>query len=213
MCDVAHQRNRRVAAHARSAEAIQHCVRQGVDMIYHATLADEETLDALEEAKDRVFVGPAIGLPVTRLKAGEDRDAGPHAVSTARLRAEIEAVGACARELIKRGVRVVLLRPHLDAPVPRSIDFDPEASLAVSVRAVEFLAQGRSRGKRDHYRFEIERDLLRFRFPRVPLAPHREQRGGVHDGKKLRTGAVANGFDLRRAGFYHREAMASSSLS
>ena len=107
VCDVAHQRNRRVAAHARSAEAIQRCVRQGVDMIYHATLADDETLDALEEAKDRVFVGPAIGLPVTRLEAGEDRDAGPHAASTARLRAEIEAVSLCARELIKRGVRVV----------------------------------------------------------------------------------------------------------
>ena len=107
VCDVARQRNRRVAAHARSAEAIQRCVRQGVDMIYHATLADEETLDALEAAKDRVFVAPAIGLPVTRLEAGEDREAGPHAASTARLRAEIEAVGTCMRELIKRGVRVV----------------------------------------------------------------------------------------------------------
>ena len=107
VCDVARQRNRRVAAHARSAEAIQRCVRQGVDMIYHATLADEETLDALEAAKDRVFVAPAIGLPVTRLEAGEDREAGPHAVSTARLRAEIEAVGACMRALIKRGVRIV----------------------------------------------------------------------------------------------------------
>ena len=107
VCDVARQRNRRVAAHARSAEAIQRCVRQGVDMIYHATLADEKTLDALEAAKDRVFVAPAIGLPVTRLEAGEDREAGPHAASTARLRAEIEAVGTCMRELIKRGVRVV----------------------------------------------------------------------------------------------------------
>ncbi len=107
VCDVARQRNRRVAAHARSAEAIGRCVRQGVDMIFHATLADAETLDALEAAKDRVFVAPAIGLPVTRLAAGEDRDDGPHAASTARLRAEIETVASCMRELIKRGVRVV----------------------------------------------------------------------------------------------------------
>ena len=105
--DVARQRNRRVAAHARSAEAIRRCVRQGVDMIYHATLADAETLDALEAAKDRVFIAPAIGLPVTRLEAGEDREAGPHAAPAARLRAEIEAVSETARELIKRGVRVV----------------------------------------------------------------------------------------------------------
>jgi len=107
VCDVAHQRNRRVAAHARSAVAILRCVRQGVDMIYHATLADEEALDALEVAKDRVFIGPAVGLPVARLEAGEDREAGPHAASTARLRAEIEALATCVRELIKRGVRVV----------------------------------------------------------------------------------------------------------
>ncbi len=105
--EVASQRNRRVAAHARSAEAIRRCVRQGVDMIYHATLADDETMDALEAAKDRVFVAPAIGLPVTRLEAGENREAGAHAASTARLRAEIEAVSQCMRALIKRGVRVV----------------------------------------------------------------------------------------------------------
>ena len=36
-----------------------------------------------------------------------DREAGPHAATTARLRAEIETVGTCMRELIKRGVRVV----------------------------------------------------------------------------------------------------------
>jgi imidazolonepropionase-like amidohydrolase len=107
VCDVARQRNRRVAAHARSAEAIRRCVRHGVDMIYHATLADEETMDALEDAKDRVFVAPAIGLPVTRLGAGEDREEGPHAATTARLRAEIEALSAGMRELIRRGVRVV----------------------------------------------------------------------------------------------------------
>ncbi len=107
VCGVARQRNRRVAAHARSAESIRRCVRQGVDMIYHATLADDETLDALEAAKDRVFVAPAIGLPVTRLEADEDREAGPHAAPTARLRAEIEALSACMREVIKRGVRVV----------------------------------------------------------------------------------------------------------
>jgi imidazolonepropionase-like amidohydrolase len=76
-------------------------------MIYHATLADAETMDALEEAKDQVFVSPAIGLAVTRLKAGEGREAGPHAAPTARLRAEIEALSTCMRELIKRGVRVV----------------------------------------------------------------------------------------------------------
>ena len=37
-------------------------VRHGIEIIYHANYADERALDALEAARDRVFVGPAIGL-------------------------------------------------------------------------------------------------------------------------------------------------------
>ena len=71
VCEVARQRNRMVAAHARSADAVKMCVRNGVQVIYHATLADEEAKDMLEARKDSVFVAPAMGLPYGRLKDGE----------------------------------------------------------------------------------------------------------------------------------------------
>lgn len=53
---------RKVNAHARSIGSIQACVQAGVDGIFHAEFTDEETLDMLEAAKDRIFVVPTVSL-------------------------------------------------------------------------------------------------------------------------------------------------------
>ena len=60
--EAAHAIGRRVAAHARASAAVKLALRHGVDMIYHCDFADEEALDLLEAAKDRIFTGPAVGL-------------------------------------------------------------------------------------------------------------------------------------------------------
>jgi imidazolonepropionase-like amidohydrolase len=60
--EVARPRHLRVAGHCRSAGSVLMALRHGVEVIYHATYADEEALDALEAARDRVFVAPALGL-------------------------------------------------------------------------------------------------------------------------------------------------------
>ena len=54
VCEVAQSRDLRVAAHARSAEAVKMSLRHGCEIIYHATLMDDEALDLLEAAKDRI---------------------------------------------------------------------------------------------------------------------------------------------------------------
>ena len=66
VCDVARAQERFVAAHARSAESIRMCVRNGVNVIYHATYADDEAMDMLEAHKETVFVAPALSVTVTR---------------------------------------------------------------------------------------------------------------------------------------------------
>jgi imidazolonepropionase-like amidohydrolase len=65
--EVAHSFGRLVNAHARSAEAIKRALRGGVDVIYHCEYADEEALDMLEAAKDRIFVAPTVSLLHTML--------------------------------------------------------------------------------------------------------------------------------------------------
>ena len=60
--EVARAARLRVAAHCRSGESVLMALRHGIEMIYHANYVDERALDALEAARDRVFVGPALGL-------------------------------------------------------------------------------------------------------------------------------------------------------
>ena len=50
-----HVRGKRVSAHARSAESVKQCVRHGIEIIYHASFADEEALDMLEANKDQAL--------------------------------------------------------------------------------------------------------------------------------------------------------------
>lgn len=107
VCEVARQRHRKVAAHARSAEAVKMCLRNGVDIIYHATHADEEALDMLESARDRVFVAPALGLQIARLRFGAEYGLAPDAALRDKLEREVELVGERMAQLVKRGVRVL----------------------------------------------------------------------------------------------------------
>jgi imidazolonepropionase-like amidohydrolase len=107
VCAVARQRNRMVAAHARSAEAVKMCVRNGVQVVYHATLADDEAKDMLEAERDRVFVAPAMGLPYGRLTEGEKYGVSTDDFTRARAEKEIETVSETMAELRKRGIRVL----------------------------------------------------------------------------------------------------------
>jgi imidazolonepropionase-like amidohydrolase len=107
VCEVARERGKRVAAHARSAESVKLCVRHGVDVVYHATCADEQALDMLEEARDRVFVAPALSVTWTRL-----HEAGHFGLPTSpslKARIERDLAMTCERmiELKRRGVRVL----------------------------------------------------------------------------------------------------------
>jgi imidazolonepropionase-like amidohydrolase len=58
--DEAHRRNMKVATHSRSADGVKQAVRAGCDYIGHANFLDEEAIEVLHEARDRIFVGPGI---------------------------------------------------------------------------------------------------------------------------------------------------------
>ncbi len=60
--DTAHAYGRKINAHTRSIEGSKICVRAGVDGLFHCEYSDEELLDLMEAAKDRIFVVPTIDL-------------------------------------------------------------------------------------------------------------------------------------------------------
>jgi imidazolonepropionase-like amidohydrolase len=91
-----------LTAHAHSADAITLAVRHGIRAVYHCTFADEEALDALAAARDRVFVAPTPGIIYANLhEADSEPEEGMEVEPTAA------AVKQVVPELVRRGVRVL----------------------------------------------------------------------------------------------------------
>jgi imidazolonepropionase-like amidohydrolase len=103
----AKRRGLRVCAHARSAESVKMCIRHGIEIIYHASYADEEALDMLEANKSKHFVAPGLGWLVNTA-----RNAGPFGIKPdsslgmyyAR---ELDIAVETMRKMHRRGIRVL----------------------------------------------------------------------------------------------------------
>lgn len=105
--DEAHRRGVKVCAHARSRESIYLSLKTGVDMIYHASYIDEESMDMLEAAKDRVFVAPAINWLVATLYEAGEFGYSQEAAEMAGYAKELEVAVKGIKEMRKRGIRVL----------------------------------------------------------------------------------------------------------
>jgi len=97
----------RVCAHARSAESVKMCVRHGIGIIYHANFADAEALDMLEATRDRVFVGPALGLTYQACYAGSEWGMTPEMARERGILRELEVSVDTMGQMRKRGIRVL----------------------------------------------------------------------------------------------------------
>ncbi|MGB6973550.1 MAG: amidohydrolase family protein [Terracidiphilus sp.] len=105
---VARDFGKRVNCHARAAEAVKRAVRNGIDVIYHCESADEEAIDLLESVKDRIFVGPAIGIIYCTLYEGERFGFYRDSEVGRKMQRTIDTTAAVYTELRKRGVRVLI---------------------------------------------------------------------------------------------------------
>lgn len=103
--EVAASRELRVVCHARSATSVMAALRYGINIINHANYANGPALDALEAAKHRVVVIPAISI--THAIAYSN---GQWGVPPGRARAfqeELEATIVSVEQMRRRGIRVL----------------------------------------------------------------------------------------------------------
>ena len=107
VCEVARAHGKRIAAHARSAESVKMSLRHGVEIIYHATLCDEEARDMLEAHKDRVFVAPTLGNAYATLHEASKWGITPEVAERRGVRREFEIAIENMKDLDRRGVRVM----------------------------------------------------------------------------------------------------------
>jgi imidazolonepropionase-like amidohydrolase len=106
--EVTHDFDRKIACHARASRSVKRALKCGVDVIYHCEQTDAEALDMLEAAKDRIFVGPAIGLIWNTIHEAEEFGMTPEVVAKLGMQRVIDMSCRTYHELRKRGVRVVI---------------------------------------------------------------------------------------------------------
>jgi imidazolonepropionase-like amidohydrolase len=107
VCEVGRQHDKRVAAHARSAESVKLALKHGVEVIYHATLVDDEACAQLEAARERVFVAPTLGISYTTLNEAVKWGITTQLAESLGIRRELETAIKNMKELKKRGVRIL----------------------------------------------------------------------------------------------------------
>lgn len=99
---------KRLASHSHSSESVQLSIRYGIEMIHHATLIDAETQDLVEEARDRIFLGPAIGSMHNSCFEAAEFGLTPEAAARNGMRGNLESAVEVYSALRKRNIRVVI---------------------------------------------------------------------------------------------------------
>ena len=100
-------RGKRVSAHARSSESVKQCVRHGIDIIYHASFADEEALDMLEAKKDKHFVAPGIAWLINTSHHASEYGITPEIAKQMGYHRELEIACQTLQKMRKRGIRIL----------------------------------------------------------------------------------------------------------
>jgi len=96
-----------LACHAHAAASVKQAVQNGFRAIYHCTHADEEALDLLEEAKDRVFVAPAVGVVYTGAHEAAQFGMDATVIAEKGMLETLERWSAVIPEMRRRGIRVL----------------------------------------------------------------------------------------------------------
>lgn len=107
VCEVARAHNKRLAAHTRSAESVKLALKNGVEVLYHATFIDTEAQDMLEAQRDRVFVAPTLGNLQATLQKAASFGIALSPAHQRDLQDEIAAGIENMKALHRRGVRVL----------------------------------------------------------------------------------------------------------
>ncbi|MBI5259729.1 MAG: amidohydrolase family protein [Burkholderiales bacterium] len=103
--DMARRKHVWLTAHCYTAESIRMAVHHGFRVLYHCTYADEAALDAMEQHKDRLFVGLAPGIVEADLLRGPSFGVMASEADRREQADAAERIRWVGRELRRRGIR------------------------------------------------------------------------------------------------------------
>jgi imidazolonepropionase-like amidohydrolase len=96
-----------VAAHARSTWSVKQCVKQGINVIYHASFLDNEALDLLEQHRNAHFIAPGLAWLINTCHNAKEYGLTPDVVQKMGYYKELDAAIESMRALHKRGVHIM----------------------------------------------------------------------------------------------------------
>ncbi|MFD4143471.1 amidohydrolase family protein [Streptomyces sp. NPDC058572] len=101
----AHEHGARIRAHSRGLDGIRNAIAAGVDVIDHATYADDAALEAIAERG--IFVVPSLYQPHMLLTTGTEHGKTPEYLETLEFEAEIENTLRILPIMAEMGVPIV----------------------------------------------------------------------------------------------------------
>ena len=101
----AHEHGARIRAHSRGLQGIRNAIAAGVDVIDHATYADDEALDAI--AEQGMFVVPSLYQPHMLLTTGTEHGKTTEYLETLEFEAEVANTLRILPIMAERGIPVV----------------------------------------------------------------------------------------------------------
>ncbi|PLB47460.1 composite domain of metallo-dependent hydrolase [Aspergillus steynii IBT 23096] len=102
--DEAHKHGIRLCAHARARDSIRQCIDYGVEVIYHASYMDKESMDLLEQKRTQHVVVPALNWLVATLYEAEPFGYATASAEKAGYKKELRAAIVALREMHRRGI-------------------------------------------------------------------------------------------------------------
>ncbi len=103
----AHTRNRQIAAHVRGDDGVKLCVEAGIDVIEHATYADDEAIEMIAERRDDIFVVPGLGYHWGILQQGLACGVSQEMIDASGYQDEWERGCQAMHKMREAGVRII----------------------------------------------------------------------------------------------------------
>lgn len=103
----AHSRGLRVCAHARSSDAVRMCLDHGIEIIYHASFADDAVIAALARQRDQHFVAPGLAWLVGTAREAAAWGIAPGSPLAQAYEVELAAALKGLKAMRRRGIRIL----------------------------------------------------------------------------------------------------------
>ena len=107
ICDTANNIGKRLAAHAHADSSVRQCMKHGVEFIFHASFATDETIEQLERVKDKHYVSPAIAARYNTTYEAKDWGITTDVAEMIGNKRELEAGIEVMTKMHKAGIKVL----------------------------------------------------------------------------------------------------------